>query len=162
MWAKPPPEVSCVSSSVESFYRGSVAGGIFGIVFAAPGPVLAKLASPLQPALLAGSWCFFTSFASCVMSRAGLGLAFTSVFAGMFSGSMISIAARWPRDQAVQVMCTSAFLSVLSHYAAEGQHQEVASEDFSLRREGSSFQKAFALARSIEAPAEPADAHARS
>ena len=50
MWTKPPPEVSCaiglawlsyeqlcalaeVSSSVESFYRGAVAGGVFGLVF---------------------------------------------------------------------------------------------------------------------------------
>ncbi len=42
---------------------------------------------------------------------------------------MISTIARWPRDQTLQVMATSSVLSVLSHYAMEGQHQEVAAAE---------------------------------
>mmetsp|Transcript_37443 Transcript_37443/g.99529 ORF Transcript_37443/g.99529 Transcript_37443/m.99529 type:complete len:137 (+) Transcript_37443:56-466(+) len=121
MWTKPPPEVSCISSSVESFFRGSVAGGIFGVVFRPQGLALvAQLASPLRPALLAGSWCFLTSFASCVLTRAGMPFPLNAASSGLFSGSVIGLVSRWPADAVRSTMVCSGVLSVISHYGAEG------------------------------------------
>eukprot|EP00927_Polykrikos_kofoidii_P022456 TRINITY_DN20949_c0_g1_i1.p2 TRINITY_DN20949_c0_g1~~TRINITY_DN20949_c0_g1_i1.p2 ORF type:complete len:183 (-),score=24.77 TRINITY_DN20949_c0_g1_i1:76-624(-) len=128
MWTKPPNEVSCVSSSVESFYRGAVAGGVFGIVFPYEGRagVLARLGAPLRPALLAGSWCFLTSFASCVLTRGGMGFPFNAAMSGLFSGSAIGLAARWPRETIAWTMVSSAALSVLTHLGMEGQQAHAA------------------------------------
>eukprot|EP00933_Yihiella_yeosuensis_P038874 TRINITY_DN32818_c0_g1_i1.p1 TRINITY_DN32818_c0_g1~~TRINITY_DN32818_c0_g1_i1.p1 ORF type:complete len:150 (-),score=7.14 TRINITY_DN32818_c0_g1_i1:94-543(-) len=130
MWTKPPPEVSCVSSSVESFYRGAVAGGVFGIVFhpAEAKGVVARLGGPLRPALLAGSWCFLTSFASCVFSRGGMPFPWNGAFSGLFSGAFIGVMCRWPPDSILWTMGASGALSVLSHYATEGQKEGVMAE----------------------------------
>mmetsp|Transcript_22708 Transcript_22708/g.59927 ORF Transcript_22708/g.59927 Transcript_22708/m.59927 type:complete len:148 (+) Transcript_22708:152-595(+) len=130
MWTKPPPEVACTSSSAEAFYRGAVAGGIFGVVFQPEGGgVLAKLASPFRPALLAGSWCFLTSLASCVLTRGGFGFPLNGAVAGLFSGSCIGLVSGWPRGQVIQTMVSSSVLSILSHYAMEGQQKEAAAEE---------------------------------
>mmetsp|Transcript_12849 Transcript_12849/g.29142 ORF Transcript_12849/g.29142 Transcript_12849/m.29142 type:complete len:176 (-) Transcript_12849:18-545(-) len=125
MWNRPHPEVSCVSSSVESFYRGVVAGGIFGIAFPAEGAgLLLRLASPFRPALLAGSWCFLTSLASCELTRRGCGFPWNGTISGLFSGYVIGAASRWPRESIAWTMVSSSALSVLSHYAMEGQQKE--------------------------------------
>eukprot|EP00913_Durusdinium_trenchii_P019594 g18419.t1 len=84
-----------VSSSVESFYRGAVAGGVFGLVF---GPetgvgVVAHLMAPFRPALLAGSWCLLTSFSSCALSRDGLPFPWNGALSGLFS--VMAKAATW-------------------------------------------------------------------
>eukprot|EP00434_Breviolum_minutum_P001107 symbB.v1.2.000968.t1/scaffold39.1/size394969/12 len=145
MWTKPPPEVSCVSSSVESFYRGAIAGGVFGLVF---GPetgvgLIAHLMAPFRPALLAGSWCLLTSFSSCALSRDGLPFPWNGAVSGLFSGgalgshgpldgekivpaawkpgAVISLVSRWPRESTAWTMAGSSILSILSHYATEGQ-----------------------------------------
>ncbi|CAE8623729.1 unnamed protein product [Polarella glacialis] len=129
MWTKPPPEVSCVSSSVESFYRGATAGGIFGLVFAPEGVgAIARLGSPLRPALLAGSWCFLTSFASCVLTRGGFGWPWNGTFSGLFSGAVIGLASRWPPESIAWTMASSSLLSIMSHYATEGQKDGVQAE----------------------------------
>mmetsp|Transcript_81350 Transcript_81350/g.235185 ORF Transcript_81350/g.235185 Transcript_81350/m.235185 type:complete len:165 (+) Transcript_81350:109-603(+) len=123
MWTQPPEEVKCINNSVEAFYRGTLAGGIFGFVFAPDGAgVLAKLRAPWRPALLAGSWCFFTSFASCVLTRGGFGFPWNGAVSGLFSGTILGLVARWPKDQAIQLAATSGILSMLAHYAMEGQH----------------------------------------
>merc|ERR1711972_339356 len=88
------------------------------------GGILARLGSPARPAILAGSWCFFTSFASCVLTRGGMMFPLNGAVAGLFSGSIIGLVARWPRDQVLQVMVSSSVLSILSHYAMEGQQQK--------------------------------------
>mmetsp|Transcript_159147 Transcript_159147/g.281010 ORF Transcript_159147/g.281010 Transcript_159147/m.281010 type:complete len:147 (-) Transcript_159147:102-542(-) len=125
MWTRPPAEVSCVSSSVESFYRGLVAGGVFGVVFVAPEvPALSKIFAPVRPAILAGSWCFFTSLASCVLTRGGLPFPFNGAISGLFSGAVIGLGCRWPRESVAWTMGSSACLSVISHYAMEGQQKE--------------------------------------
>mmetsp|Transcript_79049 Transcript_79049/g.218796 ORF Transcript_79049/g.218796 Transcript_79049/m.218796 type:complete len:162 (-) Transcript_79049:117-602(-) len=130
MWNRPPPEVSCVSSSVESFFRGLVAGGIFGMVFPPEGAgLLMRLRAPFQPALLAGSWCFLTSLASCELTRGGLGFPWNGAFSGLFSGWVIGIVSRWPRESVAWTMASSSALSVLSHYAMEGQQKEGATND---------------------------------
>mmetsp|Transcript_30218 Transcript_30218/g.70264 ORF Transcript_30218/g.70264 Transcript_30218/m.70264 type:complete len:142 (+) Transcript_30218:119-544(+) len=135
MWCRPPPEVSCVSSSVESFYRGAVAGGIFGLVFPPEGATpLVRVGYPLQPALLAGSWCFLTSLASCEFSRGGLWYPWNGLFSGLFSGWVISVACRWPRQTVAFNMACSAALSVVSHYAMEGQQLEGARTEREVRR----------------------------
>ncbi|CAK8985582.1 unnamed protein product [Durusdinium trenchii] len=112
-----------VSSSVESFYRGAVAGGVFGLVF---GPetgvgVVAHLMAPFRPALLAGSWCLLTSFSSCALSRDGLPFPWNGALSGLFSGAVISLVSRWPRESIAWTMAGSSVLSILSHYATEGQ-----------------------------------------
>merc|ERR1719379_2398660 len=99
MWAKPPPEVSCASSGVECFCRGFVAGGVFGLVFPPDGAKWHhRLLAPWRPALLAGSWCLLTSFASCHLSRGGFGFPVDAAFSGLFSGAVIGLAGRWPPD----------------------------------------------------------------
>jgi len=125
MWTKPPREVPCTSSSVESFYRGLVAGGIFGIVFAPEGAgVRASAASSFKPAVLAGSWCFFTSFASCVLTRSGVGFPWNGAISGLFSGSALGLLGRWPRQSVAWTMVFSSILSVTSHYLTEGHSQD--------------------------------------
>eukprot|EP00928_Gymnodinium_smaydae_P096769 TRINITY_DN8612_c0_g6_i1.p1 TRINITY_DN8612_c0_g6~~TRINITY_DN8612_c0_g6_i1.p1 ORF type:complete len:150 (+),score=29.34 TRINITY_DN8612_c0_g6_i1:105-554(+) len=121
MWQRPPPEVSCASSSVEAFYRGAVAGGMFGVVFGGEGTgLVARLMAPVRPAFYAGTWCLFTSFASCVLTRAGVPFPWNGACSGLFSGSAIAAITRVPRDSAAWLMGSSAALSVMSHYAAEG------------------------------------------
>mmetsp|Transcript_33490 Transcript_33490/g.53350 ORF Transcript_33490/g.53350 Transcript_33490/m.53350 type:complete len:165 (+) Transcript_33490:46-540(+) len=125
MWSRPPPEVACTSSSVESFYRGLIAGAVFGVVFPPPEPgVLARIRAPFAPALLAGSWCFLTSLASCVLTRDGVGFPVNGALSGLFSGSVIALVARWPRESVISTMLTSGGLSVLSHYIMEGQQKD--------------------------------------
>ncbi|CAK0873451.1 unnamed protein product, partial [Prorocentrum cordatum] len=131
MWTRPPPDVSCVSSSVESFYRGALAGGVFGLVFAQPeAGALARLGAPLRPALLAGSWCFLTSFASCVLTRGGMGFPWNGAFAGLFSGAILGLpgfSGGGCRETMAWTMGSSAALSLISHYAMEGVQKEPAS-----------------------------------
>mmetsp|Transcript_73281 Transcript_73281/g.166095 ORF Transcript_73281/g.166095 Transcript_73281/m.166095 type:complete len:151 (+) Transcript_73281:116-568(+) len=130
MWNRPPPEVSCVSSSVESFYRGAVAGGIFGMVFPPEGArLLVRLASPFRPALLAGSWCFLTSLASCELTRGGFNFPWNGAISGLFSGWVIAVASRWPAESVAWTMASSGALSILSHYAMEGQQKEASCRD---------------------------------
>mmetsp|Transcript_112820 Transcript_112820/g.224439 ORF Transcript_112820/g.224439 Transcript_112820/m.224439 type:complete len:172 (+) Transcript_112820:107-622(+) len=122
MWSRPPPEVSCMSSSVESFYRGAVAGGIFGMVFPPEGSgLLLRLGAPFRPALLAGSWCFLNSLASCESTRQGLIFPWNGALSGLFSGYVIAVLSRWPRESVALTMVTSCGLSLLSHYAGESQ-----------------------------------------
>ncbi|CAE7215158.1 unnamed protein product [Symbiodinium sp. CCMP2592] len=127
MWTKPPPDVSCVSNSVESFYRGTVAGGIFGLVF---GPetgvgLLAHLKGTVRPAALAGVWCLLTSFSSCVLTRDGFPYPYNGAISGLFSGAVLSIVNRWDRDSTLWTMAGSSVLSILSHYATDGQSMNV-------------------------------------
>eukprot|EP00929_Paragymnodinium_shiwhaense_P095643 TRINITY_DN56892_c0_g1_i1.p2 TRINITY_DN56892_c0_g1~~TRINITY_DN56892_c0_g1_i1.p2 ORF type:complete len:171 (+),score=29.28 TRINITY_DN56892_c0_g1_i1:59-571(+) len=125
MWARPPKEVTCVSSSVESFYRGATAGGVFGVVFAPEGVgLLARIASPFKPALMAGSWCFLTSFASCVLTRSGVDFPFNAAISGLFSGQVIGLAARWPKESIAWTMVSSSLLSIMSHYCMAGHEVE--------------------------------------
>eukprot|EP00747_Dinoflagellata_sp_TGD_P168057 gnl/TRDRNA2_/TRDRNA2_193626_c0_seq1.p2 gnl/TRDRNA2_/TRDRNA2_193626_c0~~gnl/TRDRNA2_/TRDRNA2_193626_c0_seq1.p2 ORF type:complete len:148 (+),score=15.30 gnl/TRDRNA2_/TRDRNA2_193626_c0_seq1:92-535(+) len=122
MWREPPREVSCMSSSVEAFYRGLLAGGVFGAVFAPDGAgLLLRIAHPVRPALLAGSWCFLTSFASCCLTRSGFPFPVNATVSGLFSGSVIGLAARWPRESVLWTMVSSSALSVMSHYTMERQ-----------------------------------------
>jgi len=114
-----------MSGSVEAFYRGVLAGGIFGLVFPAEGAgLLVRLASPFKPALLAGSWCFLTSLASCELTRRGCGFPWNGAVSGLFSGYVIGAASRWPRDSIAWTMAASSALSLLQHYGLEGQPKE--------------------------------------
>merc|ERR1712150_60633 len=88
------------------------------------GGLVARIVSPGRTALLAGSWLFLTSFASCVTTRAGLWYPFNGILAGLFSGSTIGMAARWPPDQVRQTMAFSAFLSAISHHMMEKQQKD--------------------------------------
>lgn len=47
----------------------------------------------------------------------------------MFSGSVIGMACRWPRDTVAVTMASSAGLSVMSHYLMEGQQKEAVAND---------------------------------
>ncbi|CAL1145578.1 unnamed protein product [Cladocopium goreaui] len=84
--------------------------------------LMAHLMAPFRPALLAGSWCLLTSFSSCALSRDGLPFPWNGAVSGLFSGAVISLVSRWPRESTAWTMAGSSILSVLSHYATEGQN----------------------------------------
>ncbi|CAE7540285.1 unnamed protein product [Symbiodinium pilosum] len=79
----------------------------------------------VRPAALAGFWCLLTSFSSCVLTRDGFPYPYNGAISGLFSGAVLSIVNRWDKDSTLWTMAGSSVLSILSHYATEGQSMNV-------------------------------------
>merc|ERR1719221_2029022 len=81
--------------------------------------------------MLAGAWCLFTSYASCVLTRGGMGFPWNGAIGGLFSGSIIGLASGGHscRETLALTMGTSAVLSIASHYVTESQQKDGAAHN---------------------------------
>ncbi|CAE7192701.1 unnamed protein product [Symbiodinium natans] len=63
-----------------------------------------------------------------VLTRDGFPYPYNGAISGLFSGAVLSIVNRWDRDSTLWTMAGSSVLSILSHYATEGQSMNVKAE----------------------------------